>query len=432
MRRQTPERVVITGYALASPVGENLDEQIDAIWEGRPTFKPISRFETEGTEVCFGGETLVDWKALPDRKVKKLLTPKDIISLKTIINAAAHAKIGEPNPERFGLYIGAGNTWLGDLLPYITLLRYCIDEKTTAYSSRQFGAQLLDEINPILVTQAMLNNSLCFGSKTLDARGPNGNYMQFEVSSLQAMGEAYRCLQSNRADICIAGGFSPTLEAFNLTEGRHDQKYAQTNQFTTGGDVIAKPYDKDRCGAVPTEASGYLVMETRTSAKKRGATIYGEVTGYNLSSDGMLPMFETAAHSRGVTNSVTKCMQEANVTNDQIDVVMGSGCGAVTDALEAASLWQLFGTDVPVSSIKGSFGEAEEAGPAISAIIACEAARNGALAPTHNLKNPDPACGDLRFTDGSSPVRTGQALITGTSRLGVTASMMLACNTCDS
>src|SRR5690606_5604592 len=145
----------------------------------------------------------------------KTLSSKDLTGLVTILDAAQAAGVaGAINPDRVGLFVGAGSNQLGDLTPYFLLVKNCVNHSQSDFDSSAFGAQLLDTVNPMVVMQSLLNTSLCFGARSVDARGANGNYMDFEVSGLRAIGEGYRCLVEGRADCVIAGGVAPTLEPF--------------------------------------------------------------------------------------------------------------------------------------------------------------------------------------------------------------------------
>jgi 3-oxoacyl-[acyl-carrier-protein] synthase II len=263
-------KVVVTGLGIASPAGYTLEENYNAWRSGRNCFTEITRFNTFGSSVVYAGDCAApDVKKLPDRKIQKILRRKDIISLLCTIDAANNAGIkkGSIDPERFGMYVGAGSTQIGDLTPYFTLVAECANLEDGTFDSAKFGAKLMDLVNPLVVLQTLMNNALCFGTMTLDIRGVNSNFMDFHVAGLRAIGEAYRSIAYDRADAVIAGGVAGPVEPFQLAEGIHSGYLAKTKDLKIPVSEVVRPWDQNRMGAVLSEGSAYLVLEEEKHAR---------------------------------------------------------------------------------------------------------------------------------------------------------------------
>src|SRR5690606_38314280 len=123
-----------------------------------------------------------------------------------------------------------------------------------------FGKELMEIVNPLVVLQTLMNNGLCYGTMELDARGVNANYMDFQVAGLRAVGEAYRSIVTDRADIVVAGGVSGPVEPFQLAEGVRSGYLAKTAEVDGDVSGVVRPYDESRQGAILSEGSAYVML----------------------------------------------------------------------------------------------------------------------------------------------------------------------------
>ena len=424
-------RVVITGTAIASPAGYTIEENSRAWWEGKCSFTEITAFSTKGSSVRYAGQCKdPDVKKLPDRKVQKILRRKDVISLLTTIAAAESAKIakGDFDPDRAGMYVGAGSTQIGDLTPYFTLVAECADTTAGTFDSSKFGHDLMNLVNPLVVLQTLMNNGLCFGTMTLDIRGVNSNFMDFQVAGLRAIGEGFRSIQTGRADFIIAGGISGPVEPFQLAEGVRAGFLAKTSDYDKIPDGLVKPWDADRCGAILSEGSAYLILESEEHALKRGANILGRITGYSLSNDGNFE-FMREKESPGLIRAMAGAMKESGASKEQLGAIVGHGNGAINaDRAEAHSYIQFlgqYGEKTPITSSKSVLGDMGEAGGVVGSIMALEVLERKSVPPTWNFSNGDELSSCLKIKGEPQELQGNQVMVTSRNFLGLSGALII-------
>ncbi len=428
----TLRKVVITGAGIASPAGYTLAENA-AAWCGKDhKFTAITHFNTVGSSVRYAGACPPpDMKRLPDRKVQKILRRKDVISLLTTLETAANAGIekGKVDPERFGMYVGAGSTQIGDLTPYFTLVSQCANLGTGSFDSELFGAKLMELVNPLVVLQTLMNNGLCFGTMTLDIRGVNSNFMDFQVAGLRAVGEAFRSIVYDRAEVVIAGGISGPVEPFQLAEGIHSGYLATTKDLTVPLETVVKPWDDKRTGAVLSEGSAYVVLEEERHALKRGAKIMGRVEGFFLASDGAFE-FMAERDSPGLVRAIDGALTEAGLKKEDLGFLVGHGNGARSaDFAEAKAYADYFGghaKKVPVTTPKAVLGDMCEAGGVLGLILALDSFQRGQVPPTHNFVKGDQHSARLSISAEPQKIAGTRAVVTSRNFLGLCAAMVVS------
>jgi 3-oxoacyl-[acyl-carrier-protein] synthase II len=424
-------KVVITGIGIASPAGYTLQENYDVWRTGRNCFSEITRFNTVGSSVLYSGDCPApDAKKLPDRKVQKILRRKDIISLLCTIDTAASAGIvkGSIDPERFGMYVGAGSTQIGDLTPYFTLVAECADLDTGTFDSARFGAKLMELVNPLVVLQTLMNNALCFGTMTLDIRGVNNNFMDFHVAGLRAVGEGFRSIATGRADAVIAGGVAGPVEPFQLAEGIHSGYLAKTKDLNIPVSEVVRPWDKNRMGSVLSEGSAYVVLEEEKHAAARGAKILARVEGYHLASDGSFD-FTSQSDATGLARSMKGALSQAGLQQTDLGFLVGHGNGSrYADGAEAKCYAEFFGDfagKLPLVSNKSPLGDMCEAGGVVGTILAIESMDKGEVPPTFNFKEGDAYSQQLSIKAEPQKIRNKKALITSRNFVGLSASLVI-------
>lgn len=423
--------VVITGVSLATPAGYTLEENSRAWWDGTRSFSEITAFSTKGSSVRYAGQCREpDVKKLPDRKVQKILRRKDVISLLATLDATAQAKLlkGDFDPERAGMYVGAGSTQIGDLTPYFTLVAQCADTAKGTFDSAKFGRDLMSLVNPLVVLQTLMNNGLCFGTMTLDIRGVNANFMDFQVAGLRAVGEAFRSIQTGRADVVVAGGISGPVEPFQLAEGVRAGFLAKTSEFDALPVDIVRPWDKNRQGTILSEGSAYLVLESEEHAKKRGAPILGRIKGYALANDGHFEfMQETSAP--GLVRAMQGAMAAANTEMEDVGAVIGHGNGALAaDRAEAHSYVSLLGKyreKTPITSFRSVLGDMGEAGGVVGVAVALDSFKNNKVPPTWNFNAGDDNSATLKISPEAQELQGSQIVVTARNFLGLSGALVI-------
>lgn len=214
------------------------------------------------------------------------------------------------------------------------------------------------------------------------------------TSGSQGIGYAYESIRWNRADVMIAGG----AEELDITDSAvFDTLYA-TSTKNDDPTHNPRPYDRDRDGLVIGEGAATLILEEYEHAKTRGAKIYGEIIGFGCNSDGNHVTQPQASTMQG---ALKLALEDANLSSSAIGFVNGHGTATEWgDIAETTATHDIFGSRIPIHSLKGHFGHSLGACGAIEVWLATEMMREGWLCPTANLETVDERCAPLDYIIG--------------------------------
>ena len=279
---------------------------------------------------------------LTDRKVIKAVAHRDILGLVALEDCMKNSGISPQtiNPERTGLYVGAPPSSCEDHHNYHEGMESSVDASGKLIE-KNFGENFRSA-SPTTLLNSLPNNVLCYGSKTMDARGPNSNYTTLETSSHMAIIGASRAMRRNRIDSAIIGGYA-----------EHGDKV-----------FISSMKARGLYNATPmAEGAAFATIETRANAEKRGAKVICTILACNAASDAQGPY--KMASEPILADLITQTLNQAQVKPEDIEVVMttGSGVAAVDSAEQKAiaAIWS--GATKPlVASTATRWGNLMEAG----------------------------------------------------------------------
>ena len=215
------------------------------------------------------------------------------------------------------------------------------------------------------------------------------------TSGSQGIGYAYESIQSGKQTAMLAGG----AEELDATEAAvFDTLFATSVQNEAPG-TTPRPFDADRDGLVIGEGAGTLVLEELEHALARGARIYAEIIGFGSNSDGT---HVTRPNPATMAQAIRLSLQDARLQPEQIAYVNAHGTATDQgDIAETAATHAVFGSRMPISSLKSYMGHTLGACGALEAWLTIEMMNSGWFAPTINLKNIDPLCASLDYITGS-------------------------------
>ncbi len=214
------------------------------------------------------------------------------------------------------------------------------------------------------------------------------------TSGSQGIGYAYEAIRYGRQGLMLAGGAEELCPSEALV---FDALYA-TSQKNDTPELTPRPYDRDRDGLVIGEGSGMLVLESLEHAQARGAHIHAEIVGFGSNSDGTHITRPEAATMR---IAMEMALADAGLPPEAIGYVNGHGTATEQgDVAETQATSGLFGSRMPISSQKSYLGHTLGACGALESWFSIEMLRNDWYAPTLNLQNVDPLCGELDYLDG--------------------------------
>ncbi len=432
IKNDSTEGVVITGASFASPLGFDLKDTAEIWRQGKAVFSKLEGDNLAYSPVNVGGVfPKFDIKELPDRKVKKVLRKKDLVSLYTAIKAFEDAglKKGDYDPERSGMYVGAGSTQIGDLTPYFSLVKNCADAESGTFSSKKFGEQMHSNVNPTVVLQTLMNNALCFGAMTLDLRGVNANFMDHQVAGMRAVMEGYWSILEGRADKILAGGVSTTIEPFHLSEGVKFGVLAKTRDHEVDVEQTARPYDNERCGTILSEGTGYLVLEKKSDVLKRGTGYYAEIVGCGQAADGF-SQFISERDPMTLVRTMEQAFSNSGYSPQDLGFVVGNGSGSNhCDQYELQSYKQAesrLGLSAPIVSVKGRSGDLGEANGIFQSLVAMDGLDQATVFKTYNYSGNDQVKLDqCEITQEQITIKNELAMVNSQNIMGASCSILL-------
>jgi 3-oxoacyl-[acyl-carrier-protein] synthase II len=375
------ERVVVTGIGLVTPVGIGTGETWRALLAGESGIGAITLFDCSAFRVRIAGE-VKGWE--PTRWIeKKKLKEMDRFAefaLGAAAMAVSDAKLELTNEgrDRAGCFVGVGMGGLFTLEKTKETLLTKGPTKVSPYS-----------IPGIIANMAAGQVSIAQG-----LRGPSYSTVSACSSGAHAIGEASEWIRRGKVDVMVAGGAEATITPVGIAGFEAMFALSKRNDDPPRA---SRPFDKGRDGFVAGEGSGILVLESLSHAKKRGARIYAEVTGYGASSDAH-HLTQPAPMHEGAQRAMRMALQDAAVPPDAIDYVNAHGTSTpIGDIEEARALAAVFGAHATdkklwVSSTKSMMGHLLGAAGAVESAVCALAIAEGKVPPTINLVDQDPEC----------------------------------------
>jgi len=381
----TRRRIVVTGLGLVTPVGNTVAESWTNLLAGRSGIAPITRFDASNLSVHFAGE-------VKDFRIEEYIPAKEArhmdafihygiaASLQAVKDAglATGDSLGEEQAERIGVMVGSG---IGGLP--------MIESSHGEYLQR--GAR---RISPFFVPASIINMISGHVSILCGYKGPNLGVVTACTTGLHSIGLAARLIEYGDADVMVAGGAESTVSPLGVGG------FAAARALSTRNDdpaTASRPWDKDRDGFVLGEGAGVMVLEEYEHAKKRGARIYAEVSGFGMSGDAY---HMTAPNVDGPRRSMALALRNAGINADQVQYVNAHGTSTpLGDANETNAIKLAFGDHAKklvVNSTKSMTGHLLGGAGGIESVVSVLAIHNQVSPPTINIFNQDPEC-DLDY-----------------------------------
>jgi 3-oxoacyl-[acyl-carrier-protein] synthase II len=368
-------RVVVTGIGLICGVGNSTDVVWKALLAGQSGVGRITSFDP----TAFACQIAAEVKNFdPLNYIEKKEVKKMGRFIHVAIAAADEAmkmsglKVTPENDERVGVHIGSG---IGG---------FDIIEREHA-ALMEGGPR---KISPFFIPAAIVNLAAGQVSMRFGAKGPNEATATACTTSAHSIGDSFRIIQHNDADVMIAGGAEAAITPMGVGG------FAAMRALSTRNDApekASRPWDKDRDGFVIGEGAGIIILEELEFARKRGAPILAEIAGYGMSGDAY-HMTQPAPEHEGGFRVMRNAVRDAGVTPDVVGYVNAHGTSTpIGDALEAKAIRNFFGEHkLAVSSTKSMTGHLLGGAGGLEAGITVLALRDQILPPTVNLETPEP------------------------------------------
>lgn len=390
-------RVVVTGLGMINPMGHDVETVWSGLKEGASGVAPTTLFDASGFPTKISAE-VKGWDITDTGEPDSVWRDRGRhtkFAAGAAKQAIADSGIGDLalDPVRFGIYLGSGEG-NQDFLTFTRMMAAAMREGE--FDSSEFIRQGLELLNPGKELEQEPNMPAAHLAAMFNAQGPNFNCLTACAASSQAVGEATEMIRRGDADVMLAGGTHSMIHPFGVTGFNLLTALSTSNAEPT---KASRPFDGKRDGFVLGEGAAMVVLEELEQARRRGATIYGEVRGYGTTADAYR-ITDIPPDGHGGIAAMRMAIADAGLQPEQIGYVNAHGTSTqVNDKVETLACKQVFGEHalrVPVSSTKSMMGHLIAAAGVTEMIVCLLAIRDGALPPTINQEFPDPNC-DLDY-----------------------------------
>lgn len=374
----TKRRVVVTGIGTINPIGHNVEETWKSIEEGKCGIAPISLFDTKGMKVTLAGEVkdfdvtkYIDKKEA--KKMDRFIQMGMIASKEAMLDSGLD--INNIDSHRFGVIVSSGIGGLGS-----------IEKNYQTGEKRGF-----DRVSPFFIPMTISNLAAGHIAIAYHAQGLCTCPVTACAGGTNAIGDAYRNIRDGYQDVMIAGGCEASVTPLGI--GGFTSMKALSD--ATDPNRASIPFDKERNGFVMGEGAGILILEELEHALKRGAHIYGEMTGYGVSCDAH-HITAPLPNGEGGAYAMQNALDDAGISYDVIDYINAHGTSThLNDLCETEAIKSVFkehAYKLAVSSTKGHTGHCLGAAGGIEAVLSVLALKHDFIPPTLNYQVKDEEC----------------------------------------
>lgn len=378
-------RVVITGMGTVNPIGNNVEEFWENAKAGNIGIAPATQFDTSDLKVKMAAE-------VKDFDPRGILTAKDIRRTERFVQLAMAASkeafddsglnMEDEDPFRIGVSIGSAIGGMSRIA------------KETLVIEREGAGKVSPYTIPLTITNMIPGNV----AMMLGTMGHCRSVVSACATGTDSIGLAFREIASGQSDVILAGGTDSVL----CYEAAASFQQLTALSLSEDPARASIPFDRERSGFVMGEGAGVVVLEELEHAKKRGAHIYGEITGYGSTNDAWhitRPREDALASSKALELAI----EDAGITPEDIDYINAHGTSTVfNDLCETRAVKKALGDhacSIPVNSTKSMIGHTMGASGTIEAIVCLLTIRDGFIHPTAGTDITDEEC-DLDIVKG--------------------------------
>ena len=366
-------RVVVTGLGALTPIGKNVSETWANALAGKSGIVKINQPWSEGLAAQIAGLVTVDPFEVLDRVSARRMDRSTQLGVIAVKEAWADAGSPGIDKERLGVFFGTGIGGLSTVLEQYDIL----------------NSRGPDRVNPMTVPMIMPNSAAAMVGLEVGARAGVHSPVSACATSAEAIAGALEMIRNNRADMVVAGGTEACVNRLAIAA------FASMRALSTKNDepqLASRPYDIDRDGFVMGEGAGALILEEEQHALKRGAKIYGVVSGAGMSSDG----YHIAApepEGAGASRAMKSALKDANAKASEVSHINAHATSTpVGDIAEYKAMRSALGDaldNVVVTATKSMTGHLLGGAGAVESVFTIMGLKEGLIPPTINLDNQD-------------------------------------------
>lgn len=382
-------KVVVTGYGLVTPLGSDVASTWSRVKRSQSGIRRIDdqpEFASISSKIggrIWGFDAHAHFSKKELRRYDPFVQYALVASREALRLAGIKKNDEKVDPHRVGVSIGSG---IGGI-------------KTIEDETKKLHLESASRISPFFIPSSLINMASGFVSLENGLKGPNLSIVSACASGAHNIMFGAQQIELGLADVMLCGGTE------YATVGMGSGGFAAMRALSTNNDnpqQASRPWDRDRDGFVISDGAGVLILENEESAKKRGATIYAELTGYGMNADAY-HMIQPAADGSGAARCMENALLKAKMNPEAISYINAHATSTpVGDQIEPLAIKRTFGTHaqhLAVSSTKSMHGHMLGAAGAAEAIITILSLNEQCVPATINCDNPSDGC-DLDFVRG--------------------------------
>lgn len=393
------ERVVITGMGIVCPLSHDVETLWQALLSGKSGAAKTTIFDASTFPTTFGAE--VKNYNLADHTKNPQLHEYSNRGSGFVIGATAQAckqaaidiETDQPadgiDRTRLGIYLGAGEGSVDNDV-FFAAIAEGWDAEKSEMDWGKWAQVAFGRMHPLRELEQEPNMPAAHIAMMTGARGPTRSCLTACAASTQAIGEAMMLIRKGDADVIIAGGAHSMIHPLGVTGFNRLTALSTRNDSP---ETASRPFTASRDGFVLGEGAAILILESLSSAMKRGVEILAEVIGYGSSSDAFR-VTDMHEDGRGGAQAINAALADAGISYKDVDYINTHGTSTTeNDSIETKAIKAAFkeeAKNVPVSSVKSMLGHLIGAAGAAELITCVLAMRDGIVPPTMNLQDPDP------------------------------------------
>ena len=379
-------RVVVTGMGMITAIGCGVNDNWKNLISSTSGIKLIDSFKTTDLPSKVGGtisDKLIDnnFSDKEKRKMDKFILYSLIAAEEAIKNSGLVIN-DDKQASRSGVIIGSGIGGLSTIYENSILLEKSGPRK----------------ISPFFIPSSLINLSSGQVSIKYNFKGPNHSTVTACASGAHAIGDSFRLIQLDKADVMVAGGAEAAICRIGIAG--FCSLRALSTKFNNDPKNASRPFDKDRDGFVMGDGAGVLILEEYEYAKKRNANILAEIVGYGSSGDAH-HITSPPDDGNGAERCVLTALNDAKKNPEDIDCINAHGTSTpIGDKIEVESIKKIFSKNldkIKMSSTKSSIGHLLGASGSVESIYSILSIKNKKLPPTLNLISPLPEAKGLNL-----------------------------------
>ena len=407
-------RVVVTGMGMITAIGCGVNDNWKNLISSTSGIKLIDSFKIDDLSSKVGGtisDELIDnnFSDKEKRKMDKFIL-YSLIAAEEAIKNSGWIINDDNKASRSGVIVGSGIGGLSTIYDNSILL-----EKS--------GAR---KISPFFIPSSLINLASGQVSIKYNFKGPNHSTVTACASGAHAIGDSFRLIQLNKADVMVAGGAEAAICRIGMAG--FCALRALSTKFNNDPKDASRPFDKDRDGFVMGDGAGILILEEYGHAKKRNANILCEIIGYGSSGDAH-HITSPPEDGNGAERCILSALNDAKKNPEDINYINAHGTSTpVGDRIEIKSIKKVFSKNlnkIKMSSTKSSIGHLLGASGSVESIYSILSIKDGKLPPTLNLISPMPEAEGLDLIPLNSVDQKVNCVLTNSFGFGGTNASLI-------